>query len=88
MASLVERPTMTRIITIKSPKVKPTRNTPHPTTRFGAGILATRPAYSVPFALSDEQWYVEQLAAAEDCHYDEMEADAIALARVDMGLCF
>lgn len=79
---------MIRIFTVKSPKVKPTRNTPRTPGRFGAGLLASIPAHVAPITTADEAWYVEQQAAAEDRHYDELEAEAIGLARVDMGLCF
>ncbi|SIN70194.1 hypothetical protein SAMN05444166_0242 [Singulisphaera sp. GP187] len=81
-------PRVIRSFARQLPPVREPRRTAKPVAHFGAGILATRPTYSVPFALSDEAWYVEQLAAAEDRRYDEMEAEAIGLARVDMGLCF
>ncbi|AGA31639.1 hypothetical protein [Singulisphaera acidiphila] len=68
--------------------VREARRTPKAPGRFGVGILAARPTYTAPITTADEAWYIEQFAASEDRHYDAMEADAIGLARVDMGLCF
>ena len=79
---------MTRTITLHTPEVKPTRRTARKPSPFGVGILASRPVVKVEYTASDEAWYVAQTTAAEDRHYDAMEAEAIALARVDMGLCF
>jgi hypothetical protein len=77
-----------RIITVKSVPVKATRNSTRQPGRFGAGLLASVPATYAPITAADEAWYVEQQATAEDRRYDEMEAEAIGLARVDLGLCF
>lgn len=80
---------MSRIIALPSIAVKPTRRTARPAGRFGAGILATRPVVKVDYTASDEAWYVATLATAEtdeDRYYDAMEAEAITLARIDMGL--
>ena len=78
---------MTRTICIRTPEVKPTRRSPRKPGSFGAGILPSRPAFKADCTASDEAWWAAERAAGEDRHYDAMEAEAIALARLDMGLC-
>jgi hypothetical protein len=54
--------------------------------RFGAGILPSVPSFKAPFRLEDAAWWASQ-PTPEDRHYDQLEAEAISLARLDMGLC-
>lgn len=77
---------MSRIIALPTIKVKPPRRTPRKPGRFGAGLVASIPAYATDHTAADEAWLVSQHASAEDRHFDELEAEAIAQARIDMGL--
>jgi hypothetical protein len=76
------------MIVLPSIEVKPTRRTARKAGAFGVGILASRPVVKAEHTSADEAWYVAQTTTAEDRFYDAMEAEAIALARVDMGLVF
>ena len=57
--------------------------------RFGAGLLASLPAYRADHTAADEAWLVHDNARreAENRHYDAMAAESAALDRLERGLC-
>ncbi len=72
-------PAMTILYPALSP-VKPAR-------RFGAGLLASRPAYRAPYTEADLAWLAADDARREDEHFDRMAEDSTALDRVSLGYC-
>jgi len=58
-----------------------------PARRFGAGLLASRPAYRAPYTASDLAWLAADDARREDEHFDRMAEESAALGRMESGLC-
>lgn len=63
-------------------KVKPAR-------RFGAGLLASRPAYRTDHTVADAVWLVADNGRQEaaDRRFDDLAAEDAALDRLEAGLC-
>ncbi len=55
--------------------------------RFGAGLLASRPAYRAPYTAADLAWLAADDARREDEHFDRMAEDSTALDRASLGYC-
>jgi hypothetical protein len=76
---------MSRIVCLSRPSVKPARTKPVDPHLFGAGLFRSLPTYRSVVSTADEAWYLEQLAAAEDRHYDALAAEAEAQDRYERG---
>jgi hypothetical protein len=80
---------MSRMMCVATPKVKPTRTSPRPSTRFGAGILRYVPTSApTPFTTDDIAWLNQNPVTDEDRHFDAMAFDALATDRLCNGHCF
>jgi hypothetical protein len=80
---------MSRIMCTASPKVKPTRKSRRPATRFGAGILRYVASDGrQPFTQSDLDWLAQNSMADENRRLDQMAGEALAISRHEMGLRF
>jgi hypothetical protein len=69
------------------PQVKPTRVTPRPATRFGAGLFAYTPHVGrKPFTAADERAAAQMFAeSAEDAEWDRLCDEAAFLDRYVSG---
>jgi hypothetical protein len=61
-----------------------TRRVKSKPTRFGRGILASRPVHRLPVTLADLDWAARELNEPEP-DWDRMAAEAEALARYERG---
>jgi len=78
---------MSRIFCQNSPKVKPTRRTPRPESRFGAGILRWTPA---PVAygfvpLPEDEAAAAQMFGASESDFDRLAAESLAVDQLSRG---
>jgi len=74
------------VSTARRPKVKPCRVSQRPAAPFGQGLLASHPAYRVPYTASDIAWWTAERLRAEDVRYDAMAAEAGAMDCLERGL--
>jgi hypothetical protein len=76
---------------VRKPRVKPTRVSPRPPTRFGSGILPNCPRHEAPASLSDLEWYagIESVYGDDqwdtDTILDQQWAEAEAVERLCNG---
>ena len=80
---------MSRIMCTATPRVKPTRKSQSPATRFGQGILRYVPSVApAPYSAAEVEWLNQNPTTAEDRHYDALAFEAMATRHLEMGLCF
>jgi hypothetical protein len=54
--------------------------------RFGAGILATRPVYTVDHTAEDAAWWAAESSRMKDARIDRQAAESAALDALTCGL--
>jgi hypothetical protein len=81
------------VYTRTKPTVKPTRVSPCPPSRFGAGLLPPScPSHKAPASMSDLEWYAGIESVYGDDQWDADEAmevqaaEAEAMDRLERGL--
>jgi hypothetical protein len=78
-AKCLGHPAMTTILYDATRTVKPAR-------RFGAGLLATRPAYTAPFTASESAWWAAESARVESARFDRLAGESAALDLMEAGI--
>ena len=77
---------MSRIICIADARVKPTRKTPRPASRFGAGIMPFTPFVGhMPFTLADVAWAAQAFGESSP-DYDLAAGEATAVDALSRGI--
>jgi hypothetical protein len=70
---------------VAAPTPKPAPKPTPKATPFGQGILASRPSYRSPVALSDMQWWADECANAEARDLEQRAGEFEAANRLEMG---
>jgi hypothetical protein len=78
------------MMTRSKPRVKPTRVSPRPPARFGAGLLGSTPTTRLSVPLSDLDWHshiesIYETSWDEDAALEQRAAEAEACDRLSRG---